>query len=871
MRSFFIQLMTLAVCLLTSVGAAAQAIAQTQTYTNPIISEDAPDPSIIKGNDGYYYLLSTAEHVYRSTDMVNWTYVRQAFGNNPRQQFVEGVDVYWAPCVTKQDGRYVLYFALSKWGGGDTASIGVAISDNPGGPYKLVGDGKLFTSGEVGVNNSIDPNYIEEDGHKYIVWGSWNGIWLIELTADGLAVKDINVKHQIAGTRFEAPYILKRGRYYYLFCSIGACCEGANSTYETVVGRATSLFGPYFSKDNKKMMDNNYSIFLTHNTACLAPGHNSRIIEDESGKTWITYHGYIRSNPDKGRVVWLDEVKWRNSWPYVTGNAASSKELTAPVVSLFSLDVDEVYPEWGVEQGALVPVDLMGDGETSLVVAGHRTSKEGVVTPWNAVLHKGSDGKWTTAKGGLKTGVNPTIVPTDLNGDGRLELVVLGAAGETSDASGNGIYVQLEDSSLLRADVQLDGADFTQLTAATVADVNHDGFPDIIAVGPEGRNVVLQAQVSKAENSFVFWARPFTTTSTTYTQVYSSDFNADGTPDLFACSSTTAELFLGDGKGLFTPTDWMNTCPVPADGGVAIADVNYDSALDIICSGEKTVVCLNDGTGHFTIPETSGLDVDFQNSSFSTSALNLFDWDGDNYADFLYQGESAALAMTTGAIWLGSNKGIFTPHRRFGTGSGAATTFLDWNGDQVKDIITTGTVTDSHLFPDQTGSLLAVTPNPSATSRRLNRLTGLQSEVDGNTVRLSWSRGQKNQTYEVFVRDDQGRLYGNVRAYTDGNYAGQRRVLDLGNCGTAIEAVFILPPGHYTWGVQRVNARYEGSPFATAEFTVTADGIHDDSLGTRDATIKSRYNILGQPVSGHHRGLQLLYYSDGSVRKGVSR
>ena len=143
-----------AVCVALSL----QSTLHAATYKNPIIAEDAPDPSVIKGNDGYYYLFSTAEHVYRSADLVNWRYVRQAFGDNPRQTFVPGVNVYWAPCVTKQDGRYVLYFALSTWGGGDTASIGVATSDNPGGPYKLVGDGKLFTSGEVGVNNSIDPN-----------------------------------------------------------------------------------------------------------------------------------------------------------------------------------------------------------------------------------------------------------------------------------------------------------------------------------------------------------------------------------------------------------------------------------------------------------------------------------------------------------------------------------------------------------------------------------------------------------------------------------------------------------------------------------------------------------------------------------------
>lgn len=862
-------LLALAVCCAATLSQPSPLSAA--TYKNPIIAEDAPDPSIIKGNDGYYYLLSTAEHVYRSTDLVNWTYVRQAFGNNPRQTFVEGVNVYWAPCVTKQDGRYVLYFALSKWGGEDTASIGVATSDNPGGPYKLVGDGKLFTSAEVGVKNSIDPNYIEEDGHKYIVWGSWHGIWLIELTEDGLAVKDMSKKTQIAGTRFEAPYIFKRGHYYYLFCSIGACCEGANSTYETVVGRSTKLFGPYVNKNNDRMLDNNYSIFLTKNAPCIAPGHNSRILEDEAGKTWMTYHGYMSDDPDKGRVVWLDEVKWRSGWPYITGNGASSTELEGPTVAPFSLDVDEIHAEWGVEQGTIVPVDLTNDGQTSLVVAGQRTEKS-VVTTWNTILRKNEEGLWETVQGGLQHGPNPTIVPADLNGDGQLELFVVSTPHETTnpDGAANGIYTVQPDGALQLVTAQVDGADFATLTAATVADANADGCPDIIAVGPQGQNLLLLASASGSKSGFAFRAQPFAGTETTYAQVCAADFNGDGSIDLFAYSTEAAELFLNDGAGNFQPTDWAAANPVPTDGGVAVSDVNYDSALDIVVVAAQATLCLNDGEGHFKPSTDSDLTMDYQNQNVSSTAASLFDWDGDGYADFLYQGASTALAVTTGALWLGTRRGTFSHYRRFAAGAAAATTFMDWNGNGAPDLVTVGSTTDTHHFP-AAGNYLAVTTNPSA-SRHLTALSGLQSEVEGNVVHLSWNRGLKQQTYEVFVKDDQGRLYGNVRAHIEGDLAGRRKVLDQGNVGTAIQTSLVLPKGHYTWGVQRVNARYEGSPFATAEFTITADGVDElpISQNLQNAT-PVRYNVLGQRVPATHRGLQLLHYPSGNVRKALTK
>lgn len=840
---------------------------QAATYKNPIIAEDAPDPSIIKGNDGYYYLFSTAEHVYRSTDMVNWKYVRQVFDGGKRPTFVEGVNVYWAPCVTKQDGRYVLYFALSKWGGEDTASIGVATATKPEGPYTIVGEeGKLFTSKEIGVQNSIDPNYIEDNGKKYIVWGSWHGIWLIELTEDGLAVKNVRRKRQIAGTRFEAPYIYKRGKYYFLFCSIGACCEGERSTYETVVGRSTSLNGPYYAKNGGRMLDNDCTIFLTSNEPCIAPGHNSRIIEDETGRTWMTYHGYLRSDPDRGRVAWLDEVKWdEDGWPYIDGQGASATEQEAPVVTPFSHDVDERHAEWGVEQGTLLPVDLMNEGQMDLVVAGGRADKNGLVTPWNSVLRKGADDQWITTADSLQTGLKPTVVPADFDGDGRLELLVLSQPHETWNpaGAGNGVYRVQSDSTLRR-----EGTPLPDLTAADVADVNGDGQPDVIGVGPQGNNVVLYAD-TRDNSPFDFRAAPFTGAATTYEQVISTDFNADGRPDIFAYSATAAELFLQDAAtGNFLPMNWMETCPVPTDGGVAVADVNYDSTLDIVCVGTQAMVCLNDGTGHFTPSATTGLALNCQNDNVSASAANLFDWDGDNYADFLYQGQSETLA--TGSIWMGSNKGTFNQRRRYGSGLSAATAFLDWNDDGTPDLITTGLMTDNHLFPNATGCQLAVSLNPNPVTRSPQPLSNLESRVEGNQVYLTWQRGLKNQTYEVYVRDAEGRLYGHVRSYVDGEWAGRRKVMALGNCGTTNEAWMTLPAGHYTWGVQRINARMGASKFATATFTVEGDGLQGLTEYKNSAnSLPVRYNILGQRVGTQQNGILLIRTSDGHVSKVI--
>jgi len=296
-------------------------------YTNPVINEDAPEPSLIKEGD-YYYLFSTGEKIFKSKDLINWKFVKKAFEGKRRPVFVD-TKIYWAPCITKQENLFILYFSLAKWRKPETGAIGVATSKSPEGPFKLVGDGKLFTSEEVGVLNSIDPFYIEDDGKKYLIWGSFHGIYGIELTKDGTQVKNIHNKFQIAGSKFEGAYIYKRDKYYYLFASVGNCYHGDSSTCQIVVGRAKDLKGPYMTKNQEPMLDNKYEFILVGNQKFVGPGHNSRIIEDKIGKTWMLYHAYIRGNPR--RIVCIDEVKWtRNNWPTFEGAFPSTTKRVGP-------------------------------------------------------------------------------------------------------------------------------------------------------------------------------------------------------------------------------------------------------------------------------------------------------------------------------------------------------------------------------------------------------------------------------------------------------------------------------------------------------------------------------------------------------------
>lgn len=294
-------------------------------YSNPVIDYSLPDPSIIKGEDGYFYLYATEDirnlPIHRSKDLVNWEFVGTAFTDATRPDF-EPEGGIWAPDINKIGDKYVLYYSMSVWGGEWTCGIGCAVSDRPEGPFKDCG--MMFRSNGIKVQNSIDPFYIEDNGHKYLFWGSFRGIYAIELSEDGLSLKSGSSPVQIAGTAYEGTYIHKRGGYYYMFASIGSCCEGLKSTYTTVVGRSTSLFGPYLDKKGQSMMDNHHEILIHKNDSFVGTGHNSEIVSDNAGTVWLFYHAVSVANPD-GRVLMLDKIDWIDGWPSVEGNSPSVK------------------------------------------------------------------------------------------------------------------------------------------------------------------------------------------------------------------------------------------------------------------------------------------------------------------------------------------------------------------------------------------------------------------------------------------------------------------------------------------------------------------------------------------------------------------
>ena len=298
-----------------------------KSYKNPVFREFlVADPTVIRAEDGNFYLYATESGknnipILRSSDLVNWTKVGEVFTaeNHPQITDKAGANL-WAPDINKIGDRYVLYY--SQPGENNKHAIGVASGPSPVGPF--TDHGKLIGSDEIGVDISIDQFYIEEDGHKYMFWGSFRGIWAIELADDGLSLKPGAGKRKIAGDQYEGTYIHKRDGYYYLIVSPGDFMKD----YHVVVGRSRSLMGPYVDRAGRDMLGVHHELVVGNGNGFVAPGHNAEFVTDDKGQDWMLYH--TRLEVGGPRYLILDRIEWNDGWPEVRGHVPA-RSAEAPV------------------------------------------------------------------------------------------------------------------------------------------------------------------------------------------------------------------------------------------------------------------------------------------------------------------------------------------------------------------------------------------------------------------------------------------------------------------------------------------------------------------------------------------------------------
>ncbi|MFN8447408.1 MAG: arabinan endo-1,5-alpha-L-arabinosidase [Anaerolineae bacterium] len=263
------------------------------------------DPVIIRDEDTYY-LFCTGDGIplRQSSDMLDWRiqFPPRILAHVPdwAKEKIPGATNIWAPDISYFNGKFHLYYAVSTFGSNRSV---IGLATNPtlhfgSDGYKWTDEGLVLESTNIDNYNCIDPNLIvDQDGIPWLAFGSfWSGIKMRRLdyetgkpsaedeTLYSLARRTVN-----SGS-VEAPFIIYRDGFYYLFVSFDFCCRGVDSTYNVRVGRSESITGPYLDRDGIGMMAGGGTQVTFPTDRWKGPGHNA--IMRDNGVDYIVYHAY---------------------------------------------------------------------------------------------------------------------------------------------------------------------------------------------------------------------------------------------------------------------------------------------------------------------------------------------------------------------------------------------------------------------------------------------------------------------------------------------------------------------------------------------------------------------------------------------------
>ncbi|NDV81439.1 arabinan endo-1,5-alpha-L-arabinosidase [Bacteroides sp. 51] len=232
------------------------------------------DPSVMKADDGYYYMYQTDAsygnahdghghfHGRRSKDLVNWEYLGGTMTDTPswiktklnEYRATQGLDPienpsygYWAPVARKvSSGKYRMYYSVVidnyiKTGATNTtanfdnswterAFIGLMETSDPAGNVWEDKGFVVCSSSDRGMNewtrtstgdwsgyfkwNAIDPSYIITNNNEHwLIYGSWHsGIAALQLDAStGKPLSELGVPWDITEESTYGKLIYKRG------------------------------------------------------------------------------------------------------------------------------------------------------------------------------------------------------------------------------------------------------------------------------------------------------------------------------------------------------------------------------------------------------------------------------------------------------------------------------------------------------------------------------------------------------------------------------------------------------------------------------------------------------------------------------------
>lgn len=258
-----------------------------------VLAGQFADPDLAKFGDRYYLYPTTDGftgwsgtqfHVFSSEDMRNWK-DEGVILDLATEDVPWAVGSAWAPAIACKNGKYYYYFCGKMHDG--KSAIGVAVADNPAGPFRAEPEPlltmELMDRLGIRMGQTIDPSvFIEEDGTPYLLFGNGHAA-IVQLGEDMVSIVEDTMKNMEGAVDFrEAITVLKRGGLYHFTWS---CDDTGSEDYHVKYGTSEQLYGPItyrhvvLAKNKEKDM--------------LGTAHHSILQVPGTDNYYIAYHRFV--------------------------------------------------------------------------------------------------------------------------------------------------------------------------------------------------------------------------------------------------------------------------------------------------------------------------------------------------------------------------------------------------------------------------------------------------------------------------------------------------------------------------------------------------------------------------------------------------
>ncbi|SKA36907.1 Beta-xylosidase [Chitinophaga eiseniae] len=295
------------------------------TYVNPVLPGDHPDPTLLKVGNDFYHCGSSFHFnpylpIYHSKDLVHWKVIARVLTPSNTGMVTDrpGTGV-WQGALTYFYGSYWIYFSShGQW---------FAKAPSPAGPWSApVRVQENVRTGPLGYDNSI---FVDDDGKPYMLIKNGQKVNRIQaLGQDGqLTDSVINLDWINAGLQYswaEGPVMCKRNGYYYYF-------PAGDVSGGQYVLRTTAL-----TADSSKWerLGDFFKPITDPNNVFPRPNHISAPVQLADGTWWTLGQSYEKHGDDDwsgmGRQTSLYRVVWEGDRPW--GEAPVSGPVAKPAL-----------------------------------------------------------------------------------------------------------------------------------------------------------------------------------------------------------------------------------------------------------------------------------------------------------------------------------------------------------------------------------------------------------------------------------------------------------------------------------------------------------------------------------------------------------